>query len=363
MHGYAHQAGEDSMRFQNAALNIEDFLFQQLNDSKSHWSIGTFGAIAEFSRVGEEDIVINRQREAISAVTKRGGISIMMRGGFRPFASESVAWQGWSHRLSLCLSSAEAAMNGRSVLTELSADVNALRVEDRGDVLFDLGLAAPHVDFCIRVKDARLGDQLRKYVGKRLYEAGNPALSAILESSPHRVFISRLGRIEVFQTIPGHGQKSPEGPHTHVLPQLLKQLRTHSATEPVPDGLIPCAHVYPWHPADVSLGKTPLFDTAQHSYFQAVLKSFGDERAISIKDRVIGSVMAERGPPTKCFAQSRFDRASIRIALRQMKAANYQSKTLGKWLAAYDRLYDAEVDAVFRQDLCVPGRKGVSEPV
>ncbi|MBY0380556.1 MAG: hypothetical protein K2W78_01350 [Xanthobacteraceae bacterium] len=351
------------MSFQIAPLNIEDFLFQQLNDSRSCWSIGTFGAIAEFSRVGEEEIVISQRRETISAVTKRGGISIETFEGFRPLASESVAWQGWSHRLSLCLSGAEAAMNGRSVLTELSADGNALRPEDRGDILFDLGLAAPHVDFCIRVKDGRLGDYLRRYVGKPLYETGNPALSAILESGPHRVFISRLGRIEVFQTIPRHGEKSPEGPHTHVLPQLLKQGRTHSATEPVPDGLIPCAHVYPWHPADVSLGKTPLFDAAQHRYFQAVLRLFGDERAIAIKNRVIASVMAECGPPVKCFAQSRFDRASIRIALRQMRAANYQSKVLARWLAAYDRLYDEEIDAASTPDLCMPGRKGVSEAV
>jgi len=349
------------MNLENATRDIEDFLFRQLSDAKSHWSIGTFGAIAEFSRVGKEDISISKRRDTICAVTARGGISLNVMGGYRPFASESIAWQGWSHRLALCVNEAEAAMNGRSVLTELMADEDALRPEDRGDVLFDLGLAAPHVDFCIRVKDTRLGNYLRQHTGRPLYEAGNPALPAILEASPHRVFISRVGRIEVYQRIPKHGEKSPEGPHTHVLPRLLKQGRTHSATEPVPDGSMPCAHVYPWHPSDVALGKTPLFDVAQHSYFQNVLRSFGDTRAIEIKDRVFALVVAEHEPPAKCFAENRLDRANIRIALRQMKAANCRSATLSRWLAVYDRLSDEAPE--FGQETCVPLRRQIAERV
>ena len=66
----------------------------------------------------------------------------------------------------------------------------------------------------------------------------------ILAANPHRVFISRLGRIEVYQPIPPPSGKSPEGPHTHVLPRLLKSGRTHPATEPVPEG---------WFPARISI--------------------------------------------------------------------------------------------------------------
>ena len=44
-------------------------------------------------------------------------------------------------------------------------------------------------------------------------------MAVILAASPHRVFVSRVGRIEVFQAIPSANGKSPEGPHTHVLPK------------------------------------------------------------------------------------------------------------------------------------------------
>ena len=56
-------------------------------------------------------------------------------------------------------------------------------------------------------------------------------MGMILAANPHRVFISRLGRIEVYQPIPPPSGKSPEGPHTHVLPRLLQSRRTHPATD------------------------------------------------------------------------------------------------------------------------------------
>ena len=59
-------------------------------------------------------------------------------------------------------------------------------------------------------------------------------MGMILAANPHRVFISRLGRIEVYQPIPPPSGKSPEGPHTHVLPKLLKSGRTHPATDRFP---------------------------------------------------------------------------------------------------------------------------------
>ena len=44
-------------------------------------------------------------------------------------------------------------MNRRSVLTELGADAQALRGEDRDAILFDLGLGALQADFCVRIDD------------------------------------------------------------------------------------------------------------------------------------------------------------------------------------------------------------------
>lgn len=317
-------------------MRVEEFLVDQLNDARSHWSIGTFGAIAEFCSLVDEHVAMRRDGGVISAITERGGISVDLSARMHPFASESLAWEGWSQRLSLCLTDEEARMNRRAVLTELAVDDGALREADRDGTLFDLGLAAPHVDFCIRVQDGELKRVLRGQLGRPLYDTGNPALTAILKSSPHRVFVSKVGRVEVFQRIPVHGETSPQGPHTHVLPKLLGRRRTHPATEPVPEGMVPCIHVYPWHPADVSLGKQPHFDAEQHSYLQAVLRSFGDPKAVSTKDAVTAEVLAGKKPHSHSFAKSRFDRANIRIALRQLRAAQVQSLTLADWISKYD---------------------------
>src|SRR5439155_10090526 len=43
-------------------------------------------------------------------------------------------------------------------------------------------------------------------------------------------------------------RRRPEAPTTHVLSRPLRSGRTHRATEPVPEGLVPCAHLYPAHP-------------------------------------------------------------------------------------------------------------------
>ena len=37
--------------------------------------------------------------------------------------------------------------------------------------------------------------------------------------------------------------------HNDVVPKLLRQGRTHAANEPIPSGLVPCAHIYPAHMA------------------------------------------------------------------------------------------------------------------
>ena len=144
---------------------------------------------------------------------------------------------------------------------------------------------------------ASLAAQLREHAGRAVFEPGNPAMGMILAANPHRVFISRLGRIEVYQPIPPPSGKSPEGPHTHVLPRLLKSGRTHPATEPVPEGLVPCAHLYPPHPARDGLGEARPFDATHHHAFQRMMAACGDPAALAIKRRVVDAVLAGE-PPT-----------------------------------------------------------------
>lgn len=320
--------------------HIANLLTEQISNPDTQWSLGTFGGIAEFSRDRSEPVALTTSDSLVSAVTARGGIAITVSDDLRPFASESITRKDWSHRVALCLPQNACAMNRRTVLTELGRDGDALREEDRDGVLFDLGLDALQADLCVRIRDAGVISRLRSCLNRPVFDPDNPAMSFILAASPHRVFISRAGRVEVYQPIPPPTGKSPEGPHTHVLPKLLKSRRTHPATEPVPDGWIPCAHLYPAHPAKDARGMAQAFDVRRHDAFQQVLDMLGHAETVAAKKRIVAAIVNEAPPDSQHVAQDRIARANIRIAIRQLMAAQHPSRSLPAWRAMFDHADD-----------------------
>ena len=136
-------------------------------DAETQWSLGTFGAIAEFARDPTSRPMSGASAPALLAVTGRGGIRIEPHDDMRLFAFETTTKESWSPRVALCLPHERSAMNTRAVLTELGPDTEALRSEDRGGVLFDLGIDALQADACVRVADPAVAAKLRAYCGQR----------------------------------------------------------------------------------------------------------------------------------------------------------------------------------------------------
>lgn len=334
------------------SANLLDLLAGQLGDAETAWSVGTFGAIAEFTRDADEATTLARADGAVLAMTARGGLRIETAHGLRPIASESLTSRGWSQRVALCLPEETCVMSRRTVLTEIGPDRNALRPRDRASILFDLGLGALQVDCCVRSGDAAFVAALRKCAGQSLFAHDGGAMRLILAANPHRVFVSRIGRIEVFQPIPPPDGKSPEGPHTHVLPKLIRSGRTHAATEPLPVGWIPCAHFYPPNPIRDGFGHPRPFQNERHAAFQLLLAHYGNPQLVDLKRRVVDSVEAGQSPGAVFVAADRFARATVRIALRQLKASGRPSPALAAWLSAYDRLEMPEADGVTKGFHC-----------
>jgi hypothetical protein len=320
------------------------FLASQLDDCDTHWSLGSFGALAEYCRDPGEPVALAHDARSVSAVTPRGGIRLEPRAELRLSASESATRESWSHRVSLCLPQASCAMSRRTQLTELGPDTGALRDADRADILFDLGLDLLQLDACVRVSDPEVAAKLRACAGRPVFEAGNPAMSMILAASPPRVFVARIGRIEVFQPIPSPHGRSPDGPHTHVLPKLLQHRRTHAATEQVPDGFVPCAHLYPAHPVKDAVGRALPFDAQRHDRFQALLSRFGDPDVVALKRQVFTAIMEGRDPSAIKVPDDRFARAHVRVAVRQLRAWRGASPALMPWIAAHDQAHAPEAD-------------------
>jgi hypothetical protein len=318
------------------ATDFLDLLIARLADTETGWSLGTFGAIAEFTRDADEPATTIRAGDGVAAVTARGGIRIKARADLRAIASESLTPSAWNQRVALCLPQSACAMSGRKTLAEVGSDSNALRPEDRSAALFDLGLGALQIDACVRSADPEVIAGLRNCVGTSVFSPGNGAMRVILASNPHRVFVSRIGRIEVYQPIPSPDGKSPEGPHTHVLPKLLSGGRTHAATEPIPAGWIPCAHFYPPNPLRDVNGDSRPFRRECHDAFQALLSRYGIPRLFDIKVRVAEAVRAGEQPSKLHLSNDRHSRATLRVTLRQLKATERMSAALAAWLSAHD---------------------------
>ncbi len=322
---------------------LEGILGAQIANPATSWSLGSFGVIAEFVRDPDEPVVIGEG--GLAAATDRGAIRLRALDELRLFASEGITRESWSQRVALCLPQASCAMHRRGVLTELGPDADAIRDVDRDAILFDLGLDVLQADICVRIRDQDVVHRLRTCVGQPVFAHGNPAMGVILAANPHRVFMSRVGRIDVNAPIPPANGQSPEGPHTHVLPKLLRHRRTHAATEPVPDGWVPCAHFYPAHPVKDANGRPRPYEPRHHDTFQALLQTFGDDDHIALKRRMKDAVTAGDDPSAFAVPEARFARAAVRIGLRQMLVADGPSPALAAWQHVHERTHhDADAD-------------------
>lgn len=274
-----------TIAMENQAGAVESLLRDGLSDPDTAWSLGSFGALAEFLRDADEPVTALGDGR-LGGYTARGAIALTPIPGLRPFAYETAVSSGWNHAVALCLPDDACAMNRRTVVTELGPDHDAARENDREAILFDLGLDLLAVDACLRSSDPETIACLRSGTGKPIFDPTNPIGPRLVAMSPHRVFVARAGRIEVFQPIPPPDGRSPEGPHTHVMPKLLKSGRTHAATAPIPDGLVPFAALHPAHPYKDAMGQRIPFSQGRLDAFQALLARWGDPELFAVKQRV-----------------------------------------------------------------------------
>ena len=261
-------------------------LRHHLAQPASSWSVGEFGALAEYHHAGGDRVDL----DALTLSSPGGALRVERASAPHLLAYETPSANPrlWNHGVAFCLPEAQARMHGRGVLTELGQDQAAIRADARGHLLFDIGLGLATADFCIRTYDAQLIALLRGAVGRNWFE--HPELNAaVLAASPARVVISRLARIEIDNPIPRPNQASPDGPHTHVLPDLLKRHRVHDASIPVPAGCLPCLTLYPQHPARDAEGRERPFEPAAHAAFQSLLEQHGDATFVAAKHGTVGA--------------------------------------------------------------------------
>ncbi|GAA4994359.1 hypothetical protein WHI96_14025 [Pseudonocardia tropica] len=311
---------------------VRELVDRHLADPECGWSAGPPGAIAEFVRLPGEEADTGPG----VVVTGRGGIRLDPRPGTRPVAYRTPVGPElhWNHAVALCLPAAAARRAVRTVVTVLGPDRDALRPADAGAVLVDLGLGTTTVDACVRTADPDLLAALRAAQGAPL----DGALAATLVAAgPHRVFVTALGRIEVYAAIPPPEGRSPDGPHTHLLPHLLHAGRTHAVTVPVPAGHLPCAHLYPAHPLADLTGRPRPFDPGRLAAFDRLLDHWGDHGQRAVTAAVTAAVRGHDGPETvRPRPADPRGRAAQAVALRVLAHLGADPAVLARWRSRAD---------------------------
>ena len=314
-----------------------------LADPDTAWSVASFGAIAEFhADDGPADAIqIERDDRGGSAITGSGALRITLTSDtqFIPYEILTKRPAYWMQGGNFCLPEARAVRDKRATLTELGPDRQALRYQDKDGVLFDLGLALPSVTAMVRISDPTLIQRLRDFDGVSLLNTegrGHEAFALLTQESPHRVFESQLGRVEVYSPIPPPDGQTGAGCHTHILPDLLAAGQTHSANVPVPDGLFPCLQIFPPNPVLTSAGEVrPYLDRKRFERFQTLLQRYGLPDLVAAKHLARTGVETFIAPPDS-DTFNRAERTAIRVALRQLAYEFPENPNLAQWQSAFE---------------------------
>lgn len=302
-------AGIESLTPPTGSTALLELIYSQLHDHHAGASIGCLGAIAEFH---ESDATYTRDLDGLTAVSERGALAVRLHGDELVCAYEAPSAHGdaWQYGIALLAPGRRGA--ARATLTEIGADQQAIAAEARALPLFDLGLAMPNVDYCVRSADPQVIAALRAHCGTRVIAPGHPLQTLLIEASPTRVVMSPLARIEVYQAIAR--DRTPPGSHTHLLPDLLSRRRTHAANLPLPPRALPLMTLHPDNPLFDDQGQRRSFDAEAFQRFEALLAHHGLPAYVSAKRELRTALAAGHA---QARPRTRIARAALRATLRQ----------------------------------------------
>jgi hypothetical protein len=306
-------AGHASTTPPTGSTALLALIYSQLHDHGAGASIGCLGALAEFH---EPDAVYTRHDDGLTAVSARGALAVKLCGDEVACAYEAPSAHGdaWQYGIALLAPGRRGA--ARDTLTEIGPDQHAIDSPARGLPLFDLGLAVPNVDYCVRSADPEVIAALRAHCGTSVLSPGHPLQGVLIEASPTRVVMSPLARIEVYQPIAR--ERTPQGSHTHLLPALLSRRRTHAANLPLPPGALPLMTLHPENPLFDDEGQRRGFDAAAFARFETLLTRHGLPDYVSAKQELRAALEAGQ----------QYQRPRTRLARAALRAAQRQSHYL-----------------------------------
>jgi len=221
-----------------------DFVEDSLRASRGAWVLGVHGAVGEFVRDPDEPLSVDRAERAIEATTPRAALRLGLDAMTRALAVGDPPDLDRPARVVLARADGGGGHAAPAALTALGPDRRAIRPEAREAQLFDIGLGRAAARFCIRTADPELAGRLTAAEGLPWPDYMVDLSPAVVAAGPTRVIETALGRVEIDAPIPPPGGASPEGPHTHLLPDLLASGRDAPPEFELPPGWVPGAIFY-----------------------------------------------------------------------------------------------------------------------
>jgi hypothetical protein len=228
-----------------AGLALAERLLHTARDPGTVFAIGVQGAVAEFMRAPDDRAIVKGDADRLLVRSKLGALRLDLKLRVRVFAFGPAG--GLPDEIVLAVHRSRLTSVAACTVVDLGPDRDAVRKQERSALLFDLGLDRPTIRFCVRTDDPELIVDLRRCVGQPLPAVAPALIPLLLERHPHRVVVSPLGRVEVTQPIglrngrPG----TPVGPHTHLLPDLLRTERELAPGRDLPTDYAPVASLFP----------------------------------------------------------------------------------------------------------------------
>jgi predicted Fe-S protein YdhL (DUF1289 family) len=228
---------------------VAAFIADTLVRRSGTWVVGCHGATAEFMFGAEEAAEVSGAGN-LQAVTARGALRFAPLPNLRALQWRDPRAADGTRAIFLVIPRPRNISTPSLLLTDCGPDAAAIRPQHRGETLFDLGLGRENMRFGLRSADPALNALLRESIGLPFDALLRRCGKALLDKSPTRVVESALGRIEVMTPIPAPGGKSPDGPHTHLLPGQLALRRATPAGVDLPEAYALCATFYPLNPPE-----------------------------------------------------------------------------------------------------------------
>ncbi len=227
------------------ADEVAGFIEESLRQRAGVWVLGVYGAVGEFLIGPDEDVEIVSSAETVTARTPRGALRLAKHPKTVAFAIGQKAGEAAPRAIGFALPAGRVNLPGDSGLRRLGPDLDAVSAEHQGQPLYDLGLGRKAARFCVRSADPQLIEALAIAEGMSWPDLLARTANEILRVSPARVIETGLGRVEIFTPIPSPGGISPDGPHTHLLSDLISLGRDTPPDWDLQPVFAPAAMFYP----------------------------------------------------------------------------------------------------------------------